>query len=104
MTNSKANTTPNASLKILIIYLLSSFFSALLFSVLAVRARKKGNTGFGWVFLSLCCIALFGIIGYSLVKTSSPSHDAGYYYLGISTLFANALALFISFLTLFIKR
>lgn len=104
MTNSKTNAASNESLKMLSIYLASSFFSGLLFSILAVRARKKGNSGFGWVFLSICCIAFFGVIAYSLVKTSSPSHDVAYYYLGISTLFANGLALFISFLTFFIKR
>jgi hypothetical protein len=98
------NSTPNTSLRIVIIYLLSSFFAGLLFSILALRSRKNGNSGIGWIFLSICCITFFGAISYSLFKTSSPNHDAFWYYLGIITLVANGMALLISFFTVFSKR
>lgn len=98
------HTTAASSLRFLVVYLLLSFFLGFVFSVFAFRARNRGKYGFGWMFLSLCGIAFFGIIAYSLVKTSSPAHDAGWYYLGLSTLCANGLALFINFITLFKKR
>jgi hypothetical protein len=94
----------NGSLKFLILYLLSSFFAALLFSLLVIRARKKGNYGIGWFLLALMCIALFGFIGELFVKTSSPTHDAGYYYLGQGTLLANGIACFLLICSFFVKR
>jgi CHASE2 domain-containing sensor protein len=86
------------------LYLLFSFFSALLFSILLWRARDKGRAGIGWIVLTLLASGMFGTISYSLVHTSSPAHDAGWYYLGLSALVANGLALLILFLALFLKR
>jgi len=86
------------------LYLLFSFFSALLFSILLWRARGKGRAGIGWIVLTLLAAGVFGTISYSLVITSSPGHDAGWYYLGLSALVANGVALLILILSLFIKR
>lgn len=98
------HTKASGSLYFLVVYFLLSFFLGLVFSVFALRARNRGKYGFGWMILSLCSIAFFGIISHSLVKTSSPAHDAGWYYLGLSSLFANGLALLINVLTLLKKR
>jgi hypothetical protein len=53
--------------------------------------------------LALLAVGVFGTISYSLVFTSGPGHDAGWYYLGYSTLVANGVALLILFLSFFIK-
>jgi hypothetical protein len=53
--------------------------------------------------LALLAAGVFGTISYSLVFTSGPGHDAGWYYLGYSTLVANGVALLILFLSFFIK-
>jgi hypothetical protein len=103
MTGNK-NEVAGTSLWMVILYLLGSFFSALIFSVLFWRARGQGRAGIGWVLLTLVAAGVFGTISYSLVHTSSPTHDAGWYYLGLSTLVANGLALLILFLALFLKR
>jgi drug/metabolite transporter (DMT)-like permease len=94
----------NGSLRFLIWYLLFSFFLGLVFSIFALRARNRGKYGFGWMFLSLLSCAFFGTIAFSLLKTSSPMHDAGWYYLGASTLITNGIAVFILVITLFKKR
>ena len=85
------------------LYLLSSFFSALIFSILYMKARGQGRGGIGWLLLTILAAGVFGTIGYSLVFTSAPSHDAGWYYMGLSTVVANGAALVILFLSLFIK-
>jgi hypothetical protein len=78
-----------------ILYLVSSFLSALIFSVLAVRARNNGGSGAVWIVLSVLAAIFFGTIAYSLVITSSPTHDRGWYYMGATTLVSNLLALVI---------
>jgi hypothetical protein len=100
----KNNTSSNGSLKFVILYLLLSFFAGLAFSILAYRSRKKGKYGFGWMFLALCCILFFGILAFSLFKTSSVKVDVGWYYLGLSTLVSNGIAILIIIITLFTKR
>jgi hypothetical protein len=100
----KNNTSSNGSLKFVILYLLLSFFAGLAFSILAYRSRKKGKFGFGWMFLALCCILFFGILAFSLLKTSSLKVDVGWYYLGLSTLVSNGIAILIILITLFTKR
>jgi uncharacterized protein with PQ loop repeat len=84
--------------------LLLSFFAGLAFSILAYRTRKKGQYGFGWMFLALCCILFFGILAFSLLKTSSVKVDVGWYYLGLSTLISNGIAILLIIITLFTKR
>lgn len=103
MKQSSANSS-NGSLKFLLGYLFLSFFAALAFSLLVVRARKTGKIGIGWFILSLICMGTFGLLGSAFVQTSSPTHDAGYYYLGWSTLVANGLAGLILILSFLIKR
>jgi uncharacterized protein with PQ loop repeat len=101
---SKTNTSNNGSLKFVFLYLLLSFFAGLAFSILAYRSRKKGKYGFGWMFLALCCILFFGILAFSLFKTSSVKVDVGWYYLGLSTLISNGIAILLIIITLFTKR
>jgi|688.fasta_scaffold837221_2 hypothetical protein len=101
---SKTNTSTNGSLKFVFLYLLLSFFAGLAFSILAYRTRKKGKYGFGWMFLALCCILFFGILAFSLLKTSSVKVDVGWYYLGLSTLISNGIAILLIIITLFTKR
>jgi len=98
------NEMAGTSLWIVLLYLLSSLLSALLFSILFWRARGQGRAGIGWVLLTLVAAGVFGTISYSLFTTSSPAHDAGWYYLGLSTLAANGLALLILVLALFARR
>jgi len=80
---------------LLVIYLLSSFISGLVFAILALRAKKRGDTAFWWFLLSIICIGLFSFISYSLVYTSSTSKDVFYFYLGLSTLATNAIAVLV---------
>jgi hypothetical protein len=103
MPKRKRNEVAGTSLWMVIIYLVSSFFSALIFSILFRRARRQGRGGVGWLLLALLAAGVFGTISYSLVFTSGPGHDAGWYYLGYSTLVANGVALLILFLSFFIK-
>lgn len=91
------------SLQIVLLYLVLSFFGGLAFSILALRAKKNNNTVIGWFILAILFIGFFGLISYSLVFTSGPEKDAGWYYLGIATLAANTLATFILFITLLTK-
>ncbi len=98
------NEVAGTSLWIVLLYLASSFFAALVFSILFARARGQGRAGIGWVLLTLLCAGVFGTIGYSLLVTSSPAHDAGWYYLGLATLVANGLALVILMLNILRKR
>lgn len=98
------NEVSGTSLWMVILYLLSSFFSALIFSILFLKARGKGRGGIGWLLLTLLAAGVFGTISYSLVFTSGPGNDAGWFYLGLSTLLANGVALLILFLSMFIKR
>jgi hypothetical protein len=104
MKNNPADLNSNFSIKLILIYLLSSFFGGLLFSILTYRSRKKGNTGFGWIILSLVFIVIFSYISFALYKTSSSNHDAFWYYLGLSTLAANSVALFILLISFFLNR
>ncbi len=87
-----------------IVYLLSSFFSSLVFSILAYRSRKRGNSGIGWIILSLLCMGFFGVIAYSLIMTSGPAKDAGWYYLGLATMASNGCSLLEMILSFTIKR
>ena len=103
MSNKKDNGTSQTSLIILLGYLISSIFAGLIFSALAMRAKSNGGTGIGWGLLSLICIAFFGYMGYAVYFTSSPSVDSFWYYFGITSLIANALAVLILLLTI-LKR
>jgi hypothetical protein len=98
------NQVAGTSLWIVVLYLVSSFFSALLFGVLFWRARGQGRAGIGWMLLTVVAAGVFGTISYSLFTTSSPAHDAGWYYLGLCTLVANGLALLVLLLALFVRR
>ncbi len=104
MKNNPADLNSNFSIKLILFYLLSSFFGGLLFSILSYRSIKKGNTGFGWLLLSIVFIVVFSYISFALYKTSSANHDAFWYYLGLSTLAANSIALFILLISFFLNR
>lgn len=93
----------NYSLLTAILYLVFSFLGGLTFSILALRAKRNNNTVFWWFILALIFIGFFGVLSFSLVFTSGPGKDAGWYYLGLSTLFANGIALLILIVTLFTK-
>ena len=103
MNNKQDNGTSKTSFILLVGYLLSSIFAALIFCGLAMRAKSNGGTGIGWGLLSLICIAIFGYMGYAVYFTSSPTVDSFWYYLGITSLIANALAALILLLTI-LKR
>jgi hypothetical protein len=93
MGRKKANNQSNGSLGFILLFLILSIFSALLFSILYRRSVNKGNKGIGWIVLTILCALFFGYIALSLVLHSSPSVDAGYYWLGVITLATNLLAI-----------
>jgi hypothetical protein len=101
--NKSSSTSGSSSLKLALVYLLSSFLASLVFSVLALRSRSNGNGGWAWIVLSIICVIVFGTISYSLIVTSSPTKDSGWYYLGCSTFFANGLSV-ILLIVAFFKR
>ena len=93
MVNQKANNQSRTSWTIVLLYLFLSFFAALVFSVLYRRSVNKGNKGIVWIVFAVLCALFYGTIALSLVVTSSPNVDAGYYWLGIIPLVSNSLAL-----------
>jgi predicted tellurium resistance membrane protein TerC len=95
MVRPKGNNESRTSWITLLLYLFLSIFSALIFSILYRRSVNKGNKGIMWLFFSILCALFFGTIALSLVLSSSPSVDAGYYWLGVITLFLNSLAIFL---------
>ena len=103
MSNKKDNGKSQTSLIILMGYIISSIFAGLIFSVLAMRAKSNGGSGIGWGILSLLCIAFFGYMGYAFFFTSSPTKDPFWFYFGITSLIANALAALILLFTI-LKR
>jgi hypothetical protein len=78
---------------IVLLYLFLSIFAALIFSILYRRSVNKGNKGIIWIVLSVLCALFYGTIAFSLVVTSTPTVDAGYFWLGIITMVANSLAI-----------
>jgi len=78
---------------IVLLYLILSIFAALIFSILYRRSINKGKKGTIWIVLSLLCALFYGTIALSLVVTSTPTVDAGYFWLGIITMVANSLAI-----------
>jgi quinol-cytochrome oxidoreductase complex cytochrome b subunit len=78
---------------IVLLYLFLSIFAALIFSILYRRSVNKGNKGIIWIVLSVLCALFYGTIALSLVVTSTPTVDAGYFWLGVITIFANSLAI-----------
>ncbi len=86
---------------LLLLYLFSSFFSGLLFSILALRAKSRNKTSFWWGLLSLICIVFFSVLSFSLFKTSSPNKDVVYYYVGLGSLITNSIAIALLILTIF---
>jgi len=84
-------------------YILSSFFSGLVFAIVALIAKKKGKIYIWKLLLSIICIILFSILSYSLVYTSSPKKDAFYFYLGLSSLISNVIAVFVLIRTFLVK-
>jgi uncharacterized BrkB/YihY/UPF0761 family membrane protein len=104
MSKSKhAEASGSGALTLALFYLVSSYFAALIFSILFRRARANGRWGIGWALLCLICIAIFGYLSMAYVATSSPTHDAFWYYLGWSSLCANGLAAFIFLISIFKK-
>jgi len=102
MTKNKPLTSDSGSpVLLLFVYLISSFFSGLLFSIFAYRAKSRNRNSFWWGLLSLICIAVFSVLSFSLFRTSSPNHDAVYFYIGFGSLITNAMALLILLITVF---
>lgn len=99
-----ATSSTGSPLLLLALYLVSSFFGALIFSVLALKAKKKGKTIFWWYLLAIIFIAIFSILSYSLMATSSPSNDAPYFYVGTVGLTSNLIALLVLIYVLTIKK
>jgi zinc transporter ZupT len=103
VSNKQDNGTSKTSFVLLVGYVLSSIFAGLIFSCLALKAKSSGGSGIGWGLLSIICIVVFGYIGYAVYFTSSPTVDPFWYYFGITTIVANALAALILLLTI-LKR
>ncbi|MBM3186724.1 MAG: hypothetical protein FJZ67_10525 [Bacteroidetes bacterium] len=101
MSDSTSKGTGRTSMIMLIVYLLSSVFAGLLFSLMAIKAKASGGSAIGWGILSFICIGIFGYMGYGFLLTSSPTSDSFWYYFGIISIISNALALLILILTLF---
>ena len=101
MRDSTIKGTGKTSMIMLIVYLLSSVFAGLIFSLLAMKAKASGGSAIGWGIASLICIGLFGYMGYALYVTSSPTIDQFWYYFGITSIISNALALLILILASF---
>jgi hypothetical protein len=101
MSKNHPSTDKNSPLLFLFIYLIFSFFTGLIFSILSLRAKNRGKTYGWWWILSLICICCFSFIGYIFLSTSTPAFDPVYYYLGMSTLSTNLLAFIILIITLF---
>jgi hypothetical protein len=87
--------TSTTSLVLLLGYLIASVFAGIIFSILALRAKSNGKSGWGWAFMSMICIGIFSYLGYALYFTSSPQIDSFWYYLGLTSLTSNGLALII---------
>jgi hypothetical protein len=103
MKNSESKQLFRSSFLIIILYLLCSLFSGLIFSIITIRAKKQNKLIVGWFLLSIISIVLFGYLGLALFKTSSPLIDPFYYYLGILTLVLNSIAVLVLFFALIEK-
>ncbi|MEN9348949.1 MAG: hypothetical protein RLZZ77_2460 [Bacteroidota bacterium] len=97
----QAETSSKSALTLVLIYLACSFFGAIFFGILFKRSRINGNLGIIWAILTLLFIVVFSMLSYAFVKTSSPSVDAFWYYLGLSSLCANGIASLIFLSALF---
>jgi|GEM_PF-6096504 len=93
MVSQKTSNQSQTSWIIVLLYLFLSIFAALVFSILYRRSINKGKKGILWIVFAVLCALFYGTIALSLVVTSSPNVDAGYFWLGIVTLVSNALAL-----------
>ena len=93
MVRQKINNQSQTSWIIVLLYLFLSIFAALVFSILYRRSVNKGKKGIVWIVFAVLCALFYGIIALSLVVTSSPNVDAGYFWLGVITLVSNVLAL-----------
>jgi hypothetical protein len=93
MVRQKRNNQSRTSWIIVLLYLFLSIFAALVFSILYRRSVNKGKKGIVWIVFAVLCALFYGTIAFSLVVTSSPNIDAGYFWLGVITLVSNALAL-----------
>jgi predicted permease len=93
MVRQKRNNQSRTSWIIVLLYLFLSIFAALVFSILYRRSINKGKKGVVWIVFAVLCALFYGTIALSLVVTSSPNVDAGYFWLGVATLVSNALAL-----------
>ena len=93
MVKGKKTNNSRTSWIIVLLYLFLSIFAALIFSVLYRRSVNNGSKGILWIILAVLSALFYGTIALSLVITSSPSVDAGYFWLGVITLAANSLAI-----------
>ncbi len=104
MGREKQTSDSDSPLLLLFLYLFCSFLGGLLFSILALRAKKRQKTAMWWFLCSVIFISIFSYISCAFVSVSSPTKDAFYYYLGLSTLVSNGIAVFILVITLFLKK
>jgi flagellar basal body-associated protein FliL len=93
MVRQKRNNQSRTSWIIVLLYLFLSIFAALVFSILYMRSVNKGKKGIVWIVFAVLCALFYGTIALSLVVTSSPNVDAGYFWLGVITLVSNSLAI-----------
>jgi quinol-cytochrome oxidoreductase complex cytochrome b subunit len=93
MVSQKTTNQSRTSWIIVLLYLFLSIFAALVFSILYRRSVNKGNKGIVWIVFAVLCALFYGTISLSLVVTSSPNIDAGYFWLGVITLVSNSLAI-----------
>ncbi len=100
MVRNKKDDLSKGSSIIILVYLISSFFGALIFSIIANRAKSKGKKYIVWLILSFVFMILFGILSYALFKTSSTEKDALYYWIGLGSLVTNSISLILNILTI----
>jgi hypothetical protein len=103
MAHLQSSDNSNLLVKYAVIFILASFFAALAFGIIALSTQRF------WLklllfLLVLISVAFFGVLSYSLIKTSSPAHDAIYYYFGMISFIGNALGLLFAFISLFKKN
>ena len=93
MVSRKNTNESRTSWIIVLLYLFLSIFTALIFSIRYRRSVNEGNKGIIWVVMAVLCALFYGTMALSLVVTSTPTIDAGYFWLGVITLAANSLAI-----------
>jgi hypothetical protein len=105
-TMGRGKKTSDSESPLLLVFLsfICSFLGGLLFSILALRAKRRQKTVIWWFILSMIFISTFSYIANSFIVSSSPTKDSFFYYLGLSTLVFNGIAALVLLITLFSKN